>query len=76
MDMQVIGLCLAAVTFLVTFTLGVLILLGKCDGYVNRLTSKNGEPGDVNRNRRILGFTLLSDSIFIPLLIAFLFGLI
>jgi hypothetical protein len=76
MDMQVIGLCLAAVVFMVTFTLGVLILLGKCDGYVNRLTSKNGKPVDVNRSRRILGFTFLSDSIFIPLLIAFLFGLI
>ena len=76
MDMQVIGLCLAAVVFMVTFTLGVLILLGKCDGYINRLNGKNGEPVDVNRNRRILGFTFLSDSIVVPLIIAFLFGLI
>ena len=63
MNMQVIGLCLAAVTFIATFVLGVLILLGKCDGYINRLSSKNGKPVDVNRSRRILGFSFLCDSI-------------
>ena len=74
MDIPVIGLCLAAVTFMVLFTLGILLLLGKCDGYINRLSSKNGKPVDVNRSRRIWGFSFLCDSILVPLLIAFLFG--
>ena len=76
MEMQVIGLCLAAVTFMITFPLGVLLLLGKCDGLINRLSDKNGEPVDMNRSRRILGFSFIFDSIVVPLIIAFLFGLI
>jgi len=75
MDMQVIGLCIAAVTFMVLFALGILLLLGKCDGLINRLSNKNGEPVDMNRSRRILGFSFIFDSIVVPLIIAFLFGL-
>ena len=76
MEIPVIGLCLAAVVFLITFVLGVFVLLGKCDGLIYRLSKKNGEQVDVNRNRRVLGLTFISDSILVPLVIAFLFGLI
>ena len=76
MDMQVIGLCFAAVVFMFSFTFGVLILSGKFDGQLLKSAQKKGVPIDVNRNRRILGCTLIFDSIVIPLVLAFVFGLI
>lgn len=76
MEMPVIGLCIAAVTFMVLFALGVLMLLGKFDGLILKSAQKKGESVDVKRNRRILGYSFLADSIIVPLMIAFLFGLI
>ena len=46
--------------------LGILTLLGKFDGFLLKNAAKKGEAINLERSRKILGLTLLSDSVVGP----------
>lgn len=55
-----------AVVAPIFLVMGILVLLGKFDGFLLKNAAKNGETIDLARSRKVLGWAFLSDSVVAP----------
>ena len=53
--------------------LGILTLLGKFDGFLLKNAAKKGETIDLARSRKVLGWSLISDSVVFPAIMVAIF---
>ena len=53
--------------------LGILAFLGKFDGFLLKNAAKNGETIDLARSRKVLGWSLISDSVVFPAIMVAIF---
>ena len=66
--MNTLLICIIAIIAPLSLVAGILVLLGKFDNILLKNAAKNGENINLARSRKILGLTLLSDSIVLPVL--------
>ena len=53
--------------------LGILAFLGKFDGFLLKNAAKKGETIDLARSRKVLGWSLISDSVVFPAIMVAIF---
>ena len=64
--MTTLLICIIAIIAPLFLVLGTLVLLGKFDNLLLKNAAKKGEAINLARSRKILGLTLLSDSVVGP----------
>ena len=64
--MTTLLICIIAIIAPLLLVLGTLVLLGKFDNLLLKNAAKKGETINLARSRKILGLTLLSDSVVGP----------
>jgi hypothetical protein len=64
--MTTLLICIIAIIAPLFLVLGTLVLLGKFDNLLLKNAAKKGETINLARSRKILGLTLLSDSVVGP----------
>lgn len=64
--MTTLLICIIAIIAPLFLVLGTLVLLGKFDNLLLKNAAKKGETINLERSRKILGLTLLSDSVVGP----------
>lgn len=64
--MTTLLICIIAIIAPLFLVLGTLVLLGKFDNLLLKNAAKKGETINLERSRKILGLSLLSDSVVGP----------
>ena len=64
--MTTLLICIIAIIAPLLLVLGTLVLLGKFDNLLLKNAAKKGEAINLARSRKILGLSLLSDSVVGP----------
>lgn len=64
--MTTLLICIIAIIAPLFLVLGTLVLLGKFDNLLLKNAARKGETINLARSRKILGLTLLSDSVVGP----------
>lgn len=62
-----------AVVAPILLVMGILVLLGKFDTVLLKNAAKKGETIDLARSRKVLGWSLISDSVVFPAIMVAIF---
>ena len=62
-----------AVVAPIFLVMGILVLLGKFDNVLLKNAAKKGKAIDLARSRKVLGWSLISDSVVLPAIMVAIF---
>ena len=71
--MTTLLICIIAIIAPLFLVLGTLVLLGKFDNLLLKNAAKKGEAIDLARSRKVLGWSLISDSVVFPAIMVAIF---